>query len=95
MAICTREFFPREKSQQGILVISNIPTPEEMMKIDKREEKNKVESETKIAITKQDSSPSIHQFFNITLILRMKTMTIYCFPTLSYNKGVEEHTKAL
>ena len=37
---------------------SKIPTPEEMIQIDKRVEKKKVASEKKIAITKQDSSPS-------------------------------------
>ena len=43
-----KEFFPRELSQQGILVKSNIPTLEKMMQIDKRVEKKKVSSEKKI-----------------------------------------------
>ena len=51
-------YFLGELSQQGILVKSKIPTPEEMMQIDKRVEKKKVASKKKIAITKQDSSPS-------------------------------------
>lgn len=48
---------------------SKIPTPEEMMKIDKRDEKKKVSSEKKIVITEQDSSPStsLVYLYNIDL----------------------------
>ena len=51
-------FLSGELSQQGILVKSKIPTPEEMIQIYKRDEKKKVAIENKIAITEQDSSPS-------------------------------------
>ena len=37
---------------------SKIPTPKEMMQIEKRDEKKKVASRKKIAITKKDSSSS-------------------------------------
>ena len=49
---------PRELSQQGILVKSNIPTPDEMCTLKKGLKKKNVASEKKIAITEQDSSPS-------------------------------------
>jgi hypothetical protein len=39
-------------------VKSKIPTPKEMIQIDKRDEKKKVASEKEIAIIEQDSSPS-------------------------------------
>lgn len=52
------DFFPKDLSQQGILVKSQIPTLEEMMQIEERDENKKVASKKKIAITKQDSSPS-------------------------------------
>ena len=50
---------PRELNQQGILVKSKIPTPKEMMQIDKMDEKKKVAREKKIAITEKHSSKSI------------------------------------
>ena len=52
------EFLPGELSEQGILVKSKIPTPKEIMQIDKRVENKKATIEKKISITEQDSSPS-------------------------------------
>jgi hypothetical protein len=53
------KLLPGKIIQQGILVRSKIPTLEEIMQINKRDEKKKVSIEKKIAITEQDSSPSI------------------------------------
>ena len=47
-----------ELSQQEILVRSKILTPEDMMQIDKRDEKKKVSIKKKIANIENDSSPS-------------------------------------
>ena len=52
------ELFPRELSQQVILVNSKILTLEKMMQIDKEVEKKKVRTENGKANIEQDSSPS-------------------------------------